>query len=281
MPVSPRSVPRFSPATQGLDSVLVVAPGVEIINRSGDLTLGQANTTGSTSNDARSTADWDLSSWRYGSRSAPGVLTLRASGDLVFNNTLSDGFTPVAANANNGWSSMWLAQLMTINNNLPINTQSWSYRLSAGADLGAADFQAVRSVDSLQAGKGSILVGEFYAAVPNSFSTGSAAGIGSQGQTADSIRIATSSTDTTNRGTRFESHPHGYGQYLSKCRARRSAPQPIRNDLHGRRCYCRSDKRFPDGRLLCSAYHDLHLKPASVPRHQAAGLHAAVGHGGW
>lgn len=188
----------------GLDSVLVVAPGVEIINRSGDLTLGQANTTGSTSNDARSTADWDLSSWRYGSRSAPGVLTLRASGDLVFNNTLSDGFTPVAANANNGWSSMWLAQLMTINNNLPVNTQSWSYRLSAGADLGAADFQAVRSVDSLQAGKGSILVGEFYAAVPNSFNTGSAAGIGSQGQTADSIRIATSSTDTTNRGTRFE-----------------------------------------------------------------------------
>lgn len=185
-----------------LDSVLVLAPGVEIVNTSGDLTLGQANPTGSTSPEATSAADWDLSSFRYGTKSAPGVLTLRAKGDLVINNTLSDGFTPVAASTTNGNSSMWLATLMTIKSSLPLNTQSWSFRLSSGADLGAADFRSVLPTEQLlldSAGnkKGSLLVGEFYAAVPND----SATATGTAGLTANTIRI---STDTTNRGTRYE-----------------------------------------------------------------------------
>lgn len=185
-----------------LDSVLVLAPGVEIVNTSGDLTLGQANPTGSTSTEATSAADWDLSSFRYGTKSAPGVLTLRAEGDLVINNTLSDGFTPVAASTANGSSTMWLATLMTIKSSLPLNTQSWSFRLSAGADLGAADFRSILPTEQLLLDsegnkKGSLLVGEFYAALPND----SATATGTTGLTANTIRI---STDTTNRGTRYE-----------------------------------------------------------------------------
>ncbi|MEO7098357.1 MAG: filamentous hemagglutinin family protein [Luteolibacter sp.] len=195
----------------GLDSILVIAPGVEMINLTGDLTLGLANnlSTGTTNIEALAAADWDLSGFRYGSRSAAGVLTLRASGDLVFNNTLSDGFTPIAQGtaqtfADNGHSLMWLGKLMTIKDTLPINTQSWSYRLTAGADVNASNFRNVVSVsdlDLVQPLKGSVIVGEFYPPVPNSQSNGSAAGNGTPGQTADSIRISSS---TTNRGNRFE-----------------------------------------------------------------------------
>jgi hypothetical protein len=189
--------------------LLVLAPGVEIANRTGDLVLGLANRTGSTSTAARdeafTAADWDLSGWRYGSRSAPGVLTLRAAGDLLFNNTLSDGFRPVSASSDNGWSRLWLAPLMTINDGLPLNTQSWSYRMTAGADLSGAASAAVLPQAALVPGKGSVLVGEFYPAILNSFQSGTAAGQGLlNGQTADHIRFVTTSSDTTERGTRYE-----------------------------------------------------------------------------
>jgi len=49
--------------------------------------------------------------------------------------------------------------------------------------------------------KGSILVGQFYAPVPNSNSSGPAVAVGSDGLTANSIRISTTATDL---GTRFE-----------------------------------------------------------------------------
>jgi hypothetical protein len=194
-----------------LDSLLVIAPGVEIVNLTGDLTLGLANnkSSGSTSAEALASADWDLSGFRYGSLSAPGVLTLRASGDIIFNNTLSDGFTPVAQGsaqvfADNGNSLMWLGKLMTLKDTLPTNTQSWSYRLTAGADVNASNFRNVVSASALdlsQPLKGSVLVGEFYPAVPNTASTGLGAATGSLGQTADTIRISNS---TTNKGNRFE-----------------------------------------------------------------------------
>ena len=200
-----------APDATGLDKVLVIAPGVEIINRTGDLTLGLANNSlsGSSNVEALSSADWDLSDFRYGSRSAPGVLTMRAGGNLVFNNTLSDGFSPIAQGtaqvfADNGHSQMWLATLKTITGNLPVNTQSWSYRLTAGADTNGSNFQNVLTaseLDLLQPSKGSVIVGEFYPTVPNSQSSGLTAGIGSLGQTADTIRISGS---TTNRGNRFE-----------------------------------------------------------------------------
>lgn len=191
-----------------LDPLLVVAPGVEIINSNGDLILGLANntSTGTTNQEALAAADWDLSGFRYGSRSAAGVLTLRAQGDLVFNNTLSDGFNPIAQGsaqnfADSGHSQMWLATLMTVSNTLPVNTQSWSYRLTAGADTNSSNSRNVLSADQLQANKGSVIVGEFYPAVPNTQTSGTSAGIGTGGQTADTIRI---SSTTTNRGNRFE-----------------------------------------------------------------------------
>ena len=195
-----------------LDSIFVIAPGAEIINRTGDLTLGLANNTsaGSASAEALASADWDLSAFRYGSKAAAGVLTLRAQGDLVFNNTLSDGFDPIAQGSTavfttNGHSLMWLATLKTIKAPLPVNTQSWSYRLTAGADLNSSDFRsnlAPEILNQLQPGKGSVLVGEFYPAVPNNLpGSGASAGIGEGGLTANTIRI---STTTTNRGNRFE-----------------------------------------------------------------------------
>jgi hypothetical protein len=195
------------PDRSAIDPLLVIVPGVEIVNPDGDLTLGLANgITGSTDPQAQSSADWDLSSFRYGSKSAPGVLTLRASGDLVFNNTLSDGFTPIEVGssqtfAGNGHSQMWLATLMGVSDSLPVNTQSWSYRLTAGADTAASGFRAVLPASQLGVGKGSVLIGEFYPAVPNNTNSGSNAGIGVDGQTADSIRI---SSTNTNLGTRFE-----------------------------------------------------------------------------
>lgn len=194
-----------SPSAATLAPVLVIAPGVEIFS-TGDLALGLANPTGSSSVEALSSADWDLSTFRYGTKSAPGILTLRAKGDLIFNNTLSDGFTPIAkgtaANfASIGNSQMWLATLTPIAASLPVNTQSWSYRLTSGADLGAADFRSILTAGSLAVGKGSLLVGEIYPAVPSSITTGTSAAIGSSGLTANTIKISTTSTD---RGTRYE-----------------------------------------------------------------------------
>ena len=202
-----------------IDSLLVISPGVEIVNLTGDLTLGLTNNTnvGSSNVEALASADWDLSGFRYGSRSAPGVLTLRANGNLVFNNTLSDGFTPIAQGSgqvfsDNGNSLLWLGKLMKIQDKLPTNIQSWSYRLTAGADLNASNFRNVLSgmaLDVVQPLKGSVIVGEFYPAVPNSASSGLGAATGSLGQTADSIRISTSTAD---RGNRFEVVRTGTGE---------------------------------------------------------------------
>ena len=68
-----------------LASVAAIRPGAEIINPSGDLTLD---------------GTWDLSTFRFGPQNQPGVLTLRAAGNLDFNYnaalnqfaSLSDGF---------------------------------------------------------------------------------------------------------------------------------------------------------------------------------------------
>lgn len=203
---------RLLASAPGLTHKFVLAPGVEVFNRAGDLTLGLANVAGTTNLEGLSDADWDLSAWRYGSRQAPGVLTLRAAGDLVFNNALSDGFTPIskgtAANyADRGHSLLWLAPLQSINGNLPVNLQSWSYRLASGSDLAAADFRSnlgLEALDTMQAGKGSVLVGEFFAtAVPNTTTSGTGAGVGRDGQTADTIRINNASNNN-DRGTRYE-----------------------------------------------------------------------------
>ncbi|MFZ4774971.1 MAG: filamentous hemagglutinin family protein [Terrimicrobiaceae bacterium] len=132
----------------GLDSVFVLAPGAEIINRTGNLTLGTTSST--------STSDWNLSTFRFGAKRAPGILTMRAAGDLIFYNTLSDGFAPTLANTNAGW--LWSAQPTLLTASLlPVNTQSWSYRLVGGSDLLSADFRRVATTGP---GSGSVMIGK-------------------------------------------------------------------------------------------------------------------------
>ncbi len=137
------------------NSAVVVMPGAEIINLTGSLTLGATNST--------ATSDWNLAAFRYGPNSAPGVLTLRAAQDLVFYNALSDGFTTSAYNA----------PLLDQSATLPLNAQSWSYRLTAGADFSAADFTRVLPIAQLAGTAGSLLLGKDYGL--NVFSTGATA----------------------------------------------------------------------------------------------------------
>jgi filamentous hemagglutinin len=135
-----------------LASLLHVRAGAEIINRDGDLTLDRI---------------WDFSSYRSGAALEPGALTLRAAGDLVFGydeaagvfGSLSDGFSA----ASEGQAGLWHAGL------LAPGTQSWSYRLVAGADFGSVDLGRVLTADAADAHAGSVLLGEGSPELPNPF----------------------------------------------------------------------------------------------------------------
>jgi filamentous hemagglutinin family protein len=106
----------------GLSNVQV-RPGIEIdspvtASSNGDLTLD--NSVGQQT--------WDLAGWNA-ALGAPVNLTLRAAGNLIFESSLSDGFT------NNGKiSASW-----TFGEPAGAGNGSASYRLAAGADLVAAD----------------------------------------------------------------------------------------------------------------------------------------------
>ena len=134
---------RLLAGNPGLDSPLFsLQAGAEIINRTGNLTLG---TTAS-----NSSSDWNLSGYRFGPNGAAGDLTLRAAGDLTFFNALSDGFATSAYNA----------AVMAQNTALRPNNQSYSYTLTAGADFSAADSRQVMSLDALGSGLGSLKLGK-------------------------------------------------------------------------------------------------------------------------
>ncbi|MGH8047547.1 MAG: beta strand repeat-containing protein, partial [Chthoniobacterales bacterium] len=130
----------------GLENVLSIRPGAEVINRTGDLTLGTTASNGA--------FDWSFDTYRFGPKNAPGVLTLRAAGNIVLFNSLQDGFAITSA------TSAFTARLMPSNPLLPINAQSWSFRLSAGADPGSADFRGVQPIGQLADTKGSLLLGK-------------------------------------------------------------------------------------------------------------------------
>lgn len=121
------------------DPRFALVPGIEL-QSSGDIALGPV-----VPNNRPSAVDWDLSTWRFGSGAVPGVLTLRAGGNLTFNGSLSDGFSGVTGNANS--AAFRLATTPS---------DSWSYRLIAGADLASADLLAV---DPLAAGNFVIAAG--------------------------------------------------------------------------------------------------------------------------
>jgi filamentous hemagglutinin len=115
------------------DESFRLLPGIEI-QTVGDLLLGTETVV------ARDVVNWNLSAWRFGESSAPGVLTLRAGGDLTINGSLSDGFA--AANGTISNSPTNTAYCFAPCNE-PMPSDSWSYRLVAGADRGSADVMAV------------------------------------------------------------------------------------------------------------------------------------------
>ncbi|XHR29297.1 MAG: filamentous hemagglutinin family protein [Chthoniobacteraceae bacterium] len=120
-----------------------LAGTVYISTSTSDLTLGNIAST--------STSDWNLASYRFGVDSVPGVLTLRSTGNVVLYNSISDGFV----------SSSYSSLLMTANSLLSANAQSWSYRITAGADLTGVDFSDVEDADSLDENSGSVLLGKY------------------------------------------------------------------------------------------------------------------------
>jgi len=104
-------------------------------------------------------SDWDLSLARYGSTATvldssgnrtvssigtdPGLLTLRAAGDIVFRGALSDGFgnsRSSSAGLSPGLYKDPLLPLLDASGKL-IAQRSWAYSITAGADFKAADCQ--------------------------------------------------------------------------------------------------------------------------------------------
>ncbi|MDP8986441.1 MAG: filamentous hemagglutinin family protein [Pseudomonadota bacterium] len=118
---------------QGLavNNTVQVRAGIEVDSptgngSNGDLTVGDAGTT-----------VWDLNSWNT-ALGAPVNLTLRAAGNLIFDASLSDGFTDNGSSSGvSGWA---LGESAT-------NIDSASYRLTAGADLGSSNPLAVVAQD--------------------------------------------------------------------------------------------------------------------------------------
>jgi hypothetical protein len=127
----------------------ILSPGAEIINRTGDLVLGTATSS--------PTEDWNLESYRFGPNNAPGFLTIRAAGDVVFFNSLSDGFKAVQPTTDN---SLWLAPLMDFNSQLKANFQSWSYNISAASDFTTVQNNAVTDQSTSLTSSGYVKIGK-------------------------------------------------------------------------------------------------------------------------
>ena len=134
-----------------------VEPGAEIVNPGGDLTLAN---------------NWDLSTYRFGPNvvpgvvgsGAPGILTLRAAGNVIFNfgASLSDGFDPSNTAFALSSNPLWTAPL------LGAGARSWSYKIVAGADFTAANLENLQSAATLANSGlgGSIIVGEGAPTLP-------------------------------------------------------------------------------------------------------------------
>jgi filamentous hemagglutinin family protein len=115
-----------NPSLTGLD----VLTGIEIQSGASDGSLSL-------------NADWNMAAWRFADASggAPksGVLTLRAAGNLTFNESLSDGFSD-----QNDFT-------LDLDPNFG---DSWSYNLVAGADTASANVMATQASNAV----GSVLI---------------------------------------------------------------------------------------------------------------------------
>lgn len=85
--------------------------------------------------DMRLATDWDLSGVRFDG--APGVLTLRAGGDLKIDANLTDGFLGTAL----------------------MDGESWTFNLTGGANIVSPDSMAVLGRGLLAPGAGSVIIG--------------------------------------------------------------------------------------------------------------------------
>jgi filamentous hemagglutinin family protein len=117
-------------ATTFMNSVAVnanytVQPGIEVITTGGAALTVNPGSVG-----------WNLAGWRYayGTESVAGHLILRSAGDLNVQQNISDGFTTLTGKA--GKVVVNIPELQQGN--------SWSYDLVAGADLSAANHQALQ-----------------------------------------------------------------------------------------------------------------------------------------
>lgn len=93
---------------------------------------------------------WDFANWRYSNSnntmlSSPGMLTIKASGALALNNSISDGFKD--GSIDTGFGDIEVTNLMQTDG-------SWSYQLTAGADLKNADAVATATANNLTIGSG-------------------------------------------------------------------------------------------------------------------------------
>ncbi len=112
---------------QASNSAFLIAPGVEI-----DAVANASNTSGALTLNT----PWNLYNWRFGTGNVPGVLTLRAQGGVTFDASLSDGFTAIS-----GPGAFTLPKTAS---------DSWSYRIVAGADFAAANPETVLTSTSAQ-----------------------------------------------------------------------------------------------------------------------------------
>jgi hypothetical protein len=127
-------IARFQP--DDIKGIMNLAPGVEIINQSGDLILAPLS-------------DWDFSTLRFGANHVPGFLSLRASGNITLKSSLSDGFQPFDSMGNALPSGAdFRAVLMPLNQQTPRNFQSWDFRVTAGADFGSVSLLGVNNLSS-------------------------------------------------------------------------------------------------------------------------------------
>ncbi|WP_395718910.1 filamentous haemagglutinin family protein [Prosthecobacter sp.] len=188
-------ITRLFGGNTALDSITVLQPGVEIVNSGGSISLGTPT--------SAALADWNLATFRYGPKNAAGTLTMRASGNLEFYNTLSDGFT--LATAGPLVERMWMASLTALNTSVPVNSQSWNLRLTSGADVNAADFRDTAVLTALGANAGSLLLGKDAGqAVPASVTPNTSPGSNALTRLAINPTNNTATTGTPTASNRFQ-----------------------------------------------------------------------------
>lgn len=121
----------FGDTYQGIS----VQRGLELYNAGGDIVIADDNPT--------QQLRIDLSQLRYGADQQPGWLTIRASGNLILDASISDGFvhkTDATLNATAAADLLTASFQNIASGNIPA---SWSYRFAAGSRTGSADPLAV------------------------------------------------------------------------------------------------------------------------------------------